>query len=413
DNVDFTIELKYESGIAVGSREVPVRDETLLLLPLDKDASDISGNGFDGKTIKDASFTEHASWATAGGNKKVLDMGGTSSLLDCGFGYLGRKKGFTISAWIKAENSNYNWVVLSMGGAIRYGSMAVHTIGDHIEVSGKAIDNEAGLNGVAMPKLVSAAGSFTYETWHHIAVSWDGMKGNLYIDGNLAASEDWSKYAIFQMKPFRVGTGTMNETANAHFDGKVSDVQLLSRALSDEEIASDYYSGSYRISSDGGKTWSAWSKSSISGANGAKAATLSVTGAALPQKGDSLNRVQVVVRDVNGHAGMREYILLADGSVPVKDAIAQHKDISLYPNPFKDKLNISFEVKETKLVELNVYGIDGKLVRNLSSTVLKPGRHNVSWNGRSNSGAELLSGQYFVRVNFGKQVMVKRVLKLQ
>ncbi|MBF0433485.1 MAG: T9SS type A sorting domain-containing protein [Fibrobacteria bacterium] len=401
DKLDFSVNLSDESGIAAGSREVPVREETLLLLPLVENTDDISGNGFDGTKV-DASFVETESWTSEGGNKKALKMNGIRSRVYNGFGYLGRQKGFTLSGWINSGNKN-NYVVFAMGDTKYYGSLIVQPRADHILVTAKNIKE------VEMTSLQSAAGSFTHDAWHHIVVSWDGTTGNLYIDGNLAASEDWSEYSIYMMKPFHVG---MAAGWAVFFDGMVSDVQLLDRGMSDAQIAADYYSGSYRLSSDGGTTWSDWSKAEIEGANGAKTATLSVTGAALSTQTDSLNRVEFAVRDINGNASSREFILMGDDAVPVHESEKINTTVSMYPNPFRNNMNISFELKETQQVELAAYGMDGRKVNIFQSKVYKPGVHTVSWNGKASDGSELLSGQYLVKVRIGNRAMVRRVLKL-
>ncbi|MBF0432988.1 MAG: hypothetical protein HQK83_17020 [Fibrobacteria bacterium] len=409
ETLDFTVLIEDESGIAVGSREVPIRAKTLLSLPLKDDAKDATGNGFDG-IIKKGAFTSTTSWVTGGGSSNALKLNGDGSRLDCGFGYLGRDTGFTVSMWVNSSNAVYNGTILAMGiepsfGTDARGSMSIWASGDSLVVGGVNM-----LKGT-MPYLISGAGSFSPNQWHHLAVSWDGDTCRLYIDGNLAASDDWSNYSIFMLNPLRVGMSVIN--GDVYYTGYVSDVKLLGRALSGSEIAANYYSGSYRVSSDGGSTWSDWAKGTFTGANGAKKATLSVTGTALSTKADSLNRIQIVARDINGNSGVREFILLGNDAVPVQGKLIRVTNLNVSPNPFKVHTNISFSLTEMSLVSAAVYGIDGRLVYTFESSIMKPGMHTITWNGASSSGDVLKAGQYFVKLMIGESVAVRKVLMLK
>jgi hypothetical protein len=90
--------------------------------------------------------------------------------------------------------------------------------------------------------------------------------------------------------------------------------------------------------------------------------------------------------------------------------------ITVYPNPFSDSIEIRFEaVSDLETggdafmspatygtgVEVSIYDLSGRLVRNLSMNVESSGRHSVTWDGRNDAGKEAASGIYFCRVRNG------------
>jgi hypothetical protein len=76
-----------------------------------------------------------------------------------------------------------------------------------------------------------------------------------------------------------------------------------------------------------------------------------------------------------------------------------------HPNPFNPSTTISFDVAENgdenKPVILTVYDIRGRLVRILVSSVLEPGDHQVTWNGKDQNGKSVSSGMYLNTLEAG------------
>jgi flagellar hook assembly protein FlgD len=48
--------------------------------------------------------------------------------------------------------------------------------------------------------------------------------------------------------------------------------------------------------------------------------------------------------------------------------------------------------------DLALFDLSGRLVRDLGGYEVAPGSHHVHWDGRSESGQEMPTGVYFVRV---------------
>jgi len=71
---------------------------------------------------------------------------------------------------------------------------------------------------------------------------------------------------------------------------------------------------------------------------------------------------------------------------------------SIYPNPFNPNTTIDFSLTRSGPVRVEIYAIDGKLVRTLLSDDRQAGDHQVRWDGTGNTGSRVPSGAYFCRV---------------
>ena len=71
------------------------------------------------------------------------------------------------------------------------------------------------------------------------------------------------------------------------------------------------------------------------------------------------------------------------------------------PNPFNPSTAIEFGLVRGGRVELALYSVDGRLVRQLVDAPLPAGEHSVVWDGRSDSGLPQKSGIYFYSLRVG------------
>ena len=85
-----------------------------------------------------------------------------------------------------------------------------------------------------------------------------------------------------------------------------------------------------------------------------------------------------------------------------------------FPNPFNPQTTIAFEIPEQQTVTLRVFDMAGRLVRNLITTEPHtPGRHEVVWNGRDDTGRQVASGTYFYRLEAGSYSETKRMVLIK
>lgn len=92
-----------------------------------------------------------------------------------------------------------------------------------------------------------------------------------------------------------------------------------------------------------------------------------------------------------------------DGSVGVED-IAYDFGLTSYPNPFDQQTTVSFNLDNTKEVELTVYDVIGKQVMTLAKGNLSEGQHTFNIDGTA-----LKAGVYFVKLKAGN---VERTMKI-
>lgn len=81
-----------------------------------------------------------------------------------------------------------------------------------------------------------------------------------------------------------------------------------------------------------------------------------------------------------------------------------------YPNPFNPVTTIRYELARTSKVTLEIYNTLGQKVRTLVSGVLATGVYDVTWDGRSETGARIASGVYFYRLNADGVVRTRKML---
>ncbi len=82
-----------------------------------------------------------------------------------------------------------------------------------------------------------------------------------------------------------------------------------------------------------------------------------------------------------------------------------------YPNPFNPSTKIQFAVAQTEKVNMDVYDIQGRLIRTLVDHELyQPGNYEVTWDGLDNRGRHVASGVYFAKMQAGKFAQTKKMV---
>ena len=84
--------------------------------------------------------------------------------------------------------------------------------------------------------FVTAPSALPVNTWTHVAATYDGTRLRFYVNGNLVAS-------LAASGAYQVNTGPLwiggNAVYGEHFKGKLDDVRIYNRALSQSEIQQD------------------------------------------------------------------------------------------------------------------------------------------------------------------------------
>ena len=84
-----------------------------------------------------------------------------------------------------------------------------------------------------------------------------------------------------------------------------------------------------------------------------------------------------------------------------------------YPNPFNAATKIVYELPKETTVQLVIFSVDGREIKQLDSGYKQAGQHVVSWDGKNAKGNDVASGLYFYRLIAGKFRDTKRMLLLR
>lgn len=84
-----------------------------------------------------------------------------------------------------------------------------------------------------------------------------------------------------------------------------------------------------------------------------------------------------------------------------------------YPNPFRERTTIAYEIAQPGPVEITVFDILGRRVYTLVDGVQPAGRYEVTWNGRDSGGRPVAAGTYFYRLDVGGVLSSKQALHIR
>ena len=70
--------------------------------------------------------------------------------------------------------------------------------------------------------------------------------------------------------------------------------------------------------------------------------------------------------------------------------------LQAHPNPFNPQTSLFFTLQSRGMTALEIYDLQGRLVRHIDGGFLPAGRHEISWDGRGDANRALASGEYIV-----------------
>jgi hypothetical protein len=82
-------------------------------------------------------------------------------------------------------------------------------------------------------------------------------------------------------------------------------------------------------------------------------------------------------------------------------------------NPFRDRTTLAYSLPVSGRVALNVFDVNGRLVRRLVDEVQPAGHYEVAWDGSTATGERAANGMYFVHLAGAEQVVKRKVTLLR
>jgi len=83
-----------------------------------------------------------------------------------------------------------------------------------------------------------------------------------------------------------------------------------------------------------------------------------------------------------------------------------------FPNPFIESVQISYEVKKSGLVTLNIYDVQGRLVQTLFEGMSSSGIHTIDWNGKNINHTNAPTGTYYLSLTTSQGVGIQKLVKI-
>ncbi len=80
-----------------------------------------------------------------------------------------------------------------------------------------------------------------------------------------------------------------------------------------------------------------------------------------------------------------------------------------FPNPFNPSTQLSFSLDRGEEIRLSVYDSAGRLTAIVTEGFYGPGRHEMTWHGRDDSGRRVSSGIYFAQLKMGNRVETQKM----
>ena len=126
----------------------------------------------------------------------------------------------------------------------------------------------------------------------------------------------------------------------------------------------------------------------------------------------TINFDNIIVAGNNGqqleHTDSFVYELNTDALVPSTTELS-----NAYPNPFNPSTNIAYNLGSSSDVSLVIYDMKGSLVKTLVSEFQDAGEKSVIWNGKNDTGSQVSSGMYLVRMEASGQVYQQAITLLK
>jgi len=97
-----------------------------------------------------------------------------------------------------------------------------------------------------------------------------------------------------------------------------------------------------------------------------------------------------------------------ENSAPLEWSLAQN-----FPNPFNSSTRIQFQAAKTGVIKIEIFSIDGKLVKTLVNDVRNRGSYCSVWNGTDDQNQSIASGIYFYRMTGDGFQDIRRMIYLK
>ena len=86
-------------------------------------------------------------------------------------------------------------------------------------------------------------------------------------------------------------------------------------------------------------------------------------------------------------------------------------NVSIIPNPFVNKIVISFYLEENCKMKADIFDSSGKQIKVLHDKYMQHGEQSILWDGKDNKNSELPTGIYFISLSSCGINYTKKIIK--
>lgn len=84
-----------------------------------------------------------------------------------------------------------------------------------------------------------------------------------------------------------------------------------------------------------------------------------------------------------------------------------------YPNPFNSNTKIKLDIKNKSNIELNIYDLSGKIIKQVFRGSKDAGTHIFSWNSKSSMSLKVTSGVYILKLKVKNSQFIKKMVLIK
>jgi len=101
------------------------------------------------------------------------------------------------------------------------------------------------------------------------------------------------------------------------------------------------------------------------------------------------------------------------GSSDNGQVIETFKIFQNYPNPFNLSTTIIYQIPGVSKIKVNIYNINGELIKELLNETQNPGEYQLVWDGTDKANKHVASGVYIYSVRSDEQLLSKQMILLK
>jgi len=128
---------------------------------------------------------------------------------------------------------------------------------------------------------------------------------------------------------------------------------------------------------------------------------VTVTGDVAAEQFSGTDYIRVINPPIAQHEGR--------GSALIPETVS----LEVLPNRFNPSVQITYSVPRTGRVLIQVWDVEGRLVRTIEDREKPEGVYSTEWYGRDEAGGRVSSGVYFCRLSVGDEVAIRKLTFLR